>query len=294
LYRAGAVLLPGRTRVSLERRLRGWDEYRQMMASTHIVISYGKSGRTWLRAMLSTFFRRRFDLQIDELIRVDNYRRLDGRVPAVFFTHDEYINYYLERDRHLKILGGKKVLYLVRDPRDVSVSMYFHCLNRMKDSNKPVNQFRSFRKDMPISAFVQDEVMGLPAAIAFTERIVRDAQKLPGSIVIRYEDLRANPGAGLQSIIRFLGFEPTGAEIDECIEMSSMERMQKAEREAGESRSGKVNTDSLKSRRGVVGGFVDYFSPAEQAAMNALVRNSGLGGLGYGSEPPAPRAPSKA
>jgi hypothetical protein len=287
VYQAGAVLLPHVTRVSLERRLRGWDEYRQILASTHIVVSYGKSGRTWLRAMISTFFRQRFNLAVDELIRLDNYRQLDSRVPSIFFTHDEYINYYLNRDSHLKLLAGKKVMFLVRDPRDVTVSMYFHCLNRMKDSNKPVNQFGAFRKDMPISTFVQDRVMGLPATIAFTERLLSEAPELPGSVVIRYEDLRANPADGLRSTIRFLGFEPTDAEIQACIEMSSMERMQKAERDAEASRAEKVNTDALKSRRGVVGGFVDYFTPEQQEALNALVRDSRLSGIGYEGEPTA-------
>ena len=52
-----------------------------------------------------------------------------------------------------------------------------------------------------------------------------------------------------------------------------MERMQKAERDAEASRAEKVNTDALKSRRGVVGGFVDYSTPEQQEALNALVRD---------------------
>ena len=55
-------LSPERKR-QLERRLRGREELRRLGLADVVIVSFGKSGRTWLRVLLSRFFQLRFGLR---------------------------------------------------------------------------------------------------------------------------------------------------------------------------------------------------------------------------------------
>src|SRR5262245_23927152 len=52
------------------------------------VVSAAKSGRTWLSAMISHVYHQRFGIPEGEIIRNNNFHRLDPRAPRIFFTHD--------------------------------------------------------------------------------------------------------------------------------------------------------------------------------------------------------------
>jgi hypothetical protein len=48
-------------------------------------------------------------------------------------------------------------------------------------------------------------------------------------LVVRYEDLRADTGGALGQVLRFMGQEPTAAELQECVAFASVENMRKLE-----------------------------------------------------------------
>jgi len=62
-------------RLALERRLRGREEFHKLREADIVVVSFGKSGRTWLRVMLSRYYQLRYGLAQRHLI--------DGSVPAL-------------------------------------------------------------------------------------------------------------------------------------------------------------------------------------------------------------------
>jgi hypothetical protein len=45
--------LPANKRIKADRWLRGREEYRKLQLADYILMSWGKSGRTWLRVMMS-------------------------------------------------------------------------------------------------------------------------------------------------------------------------------------------------------------------------------------------------
>jgi hypothetical protein len=55
----GTLVLPAEDARQLERRRRGKEEWRKLKLADLVVVSYGKSGRTWLRVLLSRFFQLR-------------------------------------------------------------------------------------------------------------------------------------------------------------------------------------------------------------------------------------------
>ena len=58
------------------------------------MVSFGKSGRTWLRVMLSRVFQVQHGLGQRALIGFDNLHDTDRRVPKILFTHDNYVKDY--------------------------------------------------------------------------------------------------------------------------------------------------------------------------------------------------------
>ena len=88
------------------------------------LVSYPKSGNTWVRFLLANLLK-----EGDELI---DFKSAIKYVPEIGIHNDELVN--LKRPRIIKsheLYNAKypKVVYIVRDPRDVYVS-YFHYLKK--------------------------------------------------------------------------------------------------------------------------------------------------------------------
>lgn len=83
--------LPRGTRLALDRRLRGAKEARKLRRADAVVVSFPKSGRTWMRALLSFYHAGSRGLVTDELLGFDNYHARDPSIPKILFTHDNHL-----------------------------------------------------------------------------------------------------------------------------------------------------------------------------------------------------------
>ena len=79
---ASVFFLPWPRRKAIERWLRGREEYRKLQLADWVLMSWGKSGRTWLRVMLSRFYQVKHGLGESELIGFDNLKRLNSAIPS--------------------------------------------------------------------------------------------------------------------------------------------------------------------------------------------------------------------
>lgn len=231
-----------------------------------VVVSFPKSGRTWLRATLTFYWAERYGLVDPPLLEFANLHYLDRRIPKIYFTHDEEASSRpdeLSRDKSR--YQGKRVLFVSRDPRDVCVSQYFHRSRRDQDLDQPIFEFAS------------GEAGGLRTTIEFMNIWSEALKKIPRSLRITYEAMHAEPEATLAQILRFLGEEPDPGAIRIAFERSRFDRLQSLER-TGAFSSGRLtagdtaDTDSYKVRRGKVGGFADYFDAEQQRRLNEIVR----------------------
>ena len=96
-------------------------------------VSDGKSGRTWIRVMLSKVWQDRYQLPANHLIYFDNFHRHDARAPIMHFTHDEYPDPADPTPmirRAVQKYREKQLIFLFRDPRDVAVSTYYQIARR--------------------------------------------------------------------------------------------------------------------------------------------------------------------
>jgi hypothetical protein len=292
LTRELAVLLafwmPAGRRRRLERRLRGKEEFRRLRRADCVVVSFGKSGRTWLRVLLSRFFQLRYGLRKSAFIGFDNLHRRDARIPRIFFTHDNYLRDYTGNLDNRADFYDRRTVLLVRHPADVAVSQYFQWKFRMRPHKKGLNKYPEHGAEVSVYDFVSDEEAGLPKVIEFMNAWARELPRVRERLVVRYEDLRADTGGELGRVLRFMGQEPTAAELQDCVAFASVENMRQLEEKQTFWLAGsrmrpkdKDNPNSYKVRRAKVGGYRDYFDDAQAAALERVIEERLLPGFGY-------------
>lgn len=208
------------------------------------VISYPKSGRTWLRVML------------DEL-----------NASAVFshanFRHPTQITAEVRREPRLY----RRALVLLRDPRDVIVSAYHTHTKR-----------EHIRRD-GLSDVIRDPVMGFERILHFNLLWAEWATREPHIGLMTYECLSTSGATAISDVLRFFGVKRSEDEVQRVFERNQLDKMR--EREAkGEykDRYGKIlmprdpnDPDSFKVRKGQVGGYQDEMSIEDIRFCNELL-----------------------
>ena len=284
-----AFFLPADRKIRLERWLRGREEARKLRLADAVIVSYGKAGRTWLRVMISRYLTLAYGLRGERLIGFDNFHRQDRRVPKLFFTHDNYLRDYTGAGESRRDFRDKKVVLLVRSPQDTAVSQYFQWRFRMRARKKNLNDYPEHGADVSAYDFVMRDASGLPKILRFMNAWADELPQMKDVLVVRYEDMRADPQATLHRVVRFLGCPDDDTAVKSAVEYASVENMRKLETKrtfwlAGSRMKAKdqSNPDSFKVRRAKVGGYRDYFSDDEAAKIDALVREQLAPVYGYG------------
>lgn len=279
LISASSAVLPRETGIRAERWFRGYEESCKLAAADGVIVSFGKSGRTWLRVLISRYFARKFGLPEGSLMEFDEFHRVNARIPILFFTHDNYLKDYAGHDNKLLNYGGSRVVLLVRDPRDTAVSQYFQWKHRIVPRKKIINNYPSGHLEVP--DFIMGDAAGIPRIIDFMNAWATDIARFPELMLIKYEDLKADTAGELGRVLRYLGQQPTDEELADAASFSSIENMRKMERE----NAGKMaaNTrlkpadasdpSSFKVRRAKVGGWLDYVSEGQAATIDQMVRD---------------------
>ena len=278
LVRAMSVFLPEARAHQLERWRRGREEFWKYNRCQYIFASYGKSGRTWVRVMISRYYQLVYRLPDNILMGFDNYTHLNREIPRIFFTHDNYLRGYTGNINSKKDFYHKKTILLVRNPIDVAVSQFFQWKYRMRPAKKAMNRYPEHEADIAVYDFVRNEDRGLSHIIDFMNDWARELPHIETLLVVRYEDLRAHPEREMARIVEFLGLQADGDYLRDTVESASVENLRKKERENYFWRSGSrvqardVNDpNTFKVRKAKVGGYRDYFDDAQVAELDAMV-----------------------
>jgi hypothetical protein len=274
-----AFFLPEDKRRAFERRLRGRQELRKLDAADAVVVSYGKSGRTWLMIMLVHYYQTKFKIGSRPHRTFRKLREFDRRVPNIFFTHDNYVKDYSETGDSKDVYRGKKVVLLARHPADTAVSQFFQWRNRMRPAKRWLNRYPADLDRMSLFDFVTSQQGGVPGIIDFLNGWRGNMHKIDRFLMVKYEEMRADPEGVLARIVRFIGEEPDPAAVRKAVEFASFENLRQFEEQSARRWFGsrrlkpadRDNPDSYKVRRGKVGGYRDYFDDRQVAEIDALV-----------------------
>lgn len=257
----------------------------QLEAADVVFLSHAKSGRTWLRVLASHVWHRRYGTPVDEIVDLDNLRRRHAGIPSIYFTHEHNEPRAIRR-RLQHLVGTRPLLFMVRDPRDIVVSFFFEHSRR---STAQVRRRMGLPTDIErtsMAAFMLNKRYGLPACIDFLNRWERFAAQRGNTLVLRYEDLRADPAGWLDRVMRFLGTEAAPGDVEAAVRFASFEGLREKER-SDFFRSEKIRAgdpadpDSFKVRRGKIGGYRDYFDEETLERIDTLVARRLSPRLGY-------------
>lgn len=193
------------------------------------LVSYPRSGNTWTRFLLGNL------LYPNSPVTFSN---IESRLPEIYFNPDRFMR-HLRRPRLLKSHECfqphyPRVIYIVRDPRDVAVSFYHH---NVKARNIPDNY--------PMASFILrfiaadfDRKFGSWRDNVLSWTTLRGDS--PDFLMLRYEDLKRDTVSVLAGVVAFLerssfhNIDASGDALQRTIELSSPERMRTLEKqEAG-------------------------------------------------------------
>lgn len=244
------------------------------------LISFPKVGRTWLRVLIGRSFQRHYGLRKRQILPATAGRVSAPGMPRVLATHDDATQDKPARHlvRNKAPYRNHRVLFMVRDPRDVIVSHYFQRTRRNADP------YRGSLAD-----FLREPDEGLDKIIGFYN-VWADQRHVPVAFhLLRYEDLRADTPGSLRQVLDFVGAGDIPDRIVEgAVDFASFERTKERERE-GEFKNKALRAwnpddpESFKARRGVVGGYVDYLTPEQVDDVNErLERLDPIFGYGRG------------
>jgi len=280
--------LPKEKKIRIDRWLRGKEEYRKLKLADGVIVSFGKSGRTWLRVMLSRFYQVKYGIGERHLIGFDNLHKKNRAIPKLFFTHDNYLKDYTGNRDSKADYYDKKVILLIRNPLDVAVSQFFQWKYRMRPGKKALNQYPEHGSDIGIYDFLMDPDAGLAKIIDYLNLWASEAGKIKDLLIVRYEDMRSDTGEMLEKIVTFLGTPGEQDQIQEAVRFASVENMRNMETKRTFWLSGsrmvakdKSNPNSYKVRKAKVGGYRDYFDDKQIQALNQLVADRLDSSFGY-------------
>jgi len=244
-------------------RLLGWCHSRD-----YFVTSFPRSGRTWLRLMLGKILVDHFAIPDDDLIELAQLADRYPKLPRIRLMHDDQP--HLKLARHLgsskSFFIGKKVILLVRDPRDVFVSIYFYKARRSRSLNES------------ISAFLRNERPGgLDSILTWMNRWAENLSVPKDLLLVRYEQMRENTVREVRRIINFMSLEGIDDEtIERAVEFARFDRMRRMEaQDAMNSHRLRAkaasDSESYTVRKGKVGGYRDYLSRDDIAFIEAKI-----------------------
>ena len=241
------------------------------------IISYPKCGRTWLRMMLGKLFHDHFGLDIEDpklLLETIKLRQLDNRIPSVRFSHDDVPQKKLpnEVSADKSMYSGSKVILLVRDPRDAVISNYFQF---MKRGRKQLSGVPDYQGDL--SSYLRYELGSLDSMIRFYNIWAQNRHVPLGFLLISYEGLHEDTARELRRVLDFIGLDDVDDwTIKRAVEFARFENMRRMEAEGmidskrlkpGDS----DDPESYKTRRGKVGGYIDYLDPEDIDYLNSKI-----------------------
>jgi Sulfotransferase domain len=184
--------------------------------------SYPRSGNTWTRFLVANLAYPKKPvtfLSIETLVP-DMYKSADRTLrrlprPRILKSHEPFDPRY------------KRVVYIVRDPRDSAVSNYYWELKQ-----------KSFPDDYPIDDFIPRWMAPTfwPRIGSWGEHVMSwlsTRHGKSGFVLVRYEDLKSNPAPELAKVAGLLGLESTPAGLARAIELSSADQMRNLEKTEG-------------------------------------------------------------
>jgi hypothetical protein len=255
LLRNGLFISYGFSKIGILKSLRKKGLLRRKFYNDIILISYPKSGRTWLRVMLDF---------LDVNLKYDHYLEDFNKIKNLGQK---------STDIFLPKFSDKRIIFLTRDPRDTIVSSYFQEAKREQ----------SF--DGSISEFIRSPEFGIKSILDYQLFWIKNRANYSDFLQIQYEEMHQDIAKVLKRIFTFLGnISIDDKKLKKTVGLFQFENMQFFEKKGLLGlRYGNVlrplgdrSADSLKVRKGVIGGYKNYLTEADLSYCNECISEMGI------------------
>jgi Sulfotransferase domain len=192
------------------------------------ITSFPRSGNTWTRFLIGNLIHQESPV---------TFNNVESRIPEIYGNSDQAMR-RLPRPRMLKSHESfdaryARVIYVVRDPRDVAVSKYhYNIATGTHPAGYPIEDF--------VPRFIAGEfhsMWGTWADHVMSWLSLRTNGT--GFLLVKYEDLKLETKTTLERIAAFLkrwsfpALDLSPQKIERAIQLSSPERMRSLERQQG-------------------------------------------------------------
>jgi len=234
------------------------------------LVSYPKSGNTWTRFLLANLLNK--DISVDfsnieklvpDIYQHSNLHLLSTTSPRVLKSHEYFDPRY------------KKVILIVRDPRDVVVSYYHH-----KIKTGIITEKHSMTEFVDSFIHAKEDEFGSWGENVGSWLGARSEGR--GILILRYEDMLSDTVSSLQKITSFLSVASSTDELNSIYLKCEVGEMQKLEKEQSHLWKPMAGTrdDKLFVRKGVSNAWEDELSDSlSQRIVDAWSKQMKL--LGY-------------
>ena len=181
------------------------------------IASYPRSGNTWTRFLIANLTHPASPVTFANIETIiPDATALSSRAlkrvprPRLIKTHEYFEPRY------------RRVIYLVRDPRDVALSLYNF---RRK--------YRSLDDSYPIERYVAERFVPGDLDVSWGEHVgswLGTRMNQPGFLLVRYEDLLQDAPRELARVAGFLGVAAGTEALSQAIERSSANRLRELEK----------------------------------------------------------------
>lgn len=232
------------------------------------LVSYPASGGTWLRALIGKAISEKYGLEEHLIFREPKLTKAAGVLRTVCTHGDADIaqgRHYKDLETNLARYESKKVILLIRDPRDVVVSCYFHARGRT-DGYKG-----------SISDFVRSDHHGIRKIVAFYNIWQANRHVPEVFLPTRYDDLHADPGTMLRRALALIDSQNySDAIVTKAVEYGRWDHARPLERERPlDGATLKHRDDAYPDRHSECrvrrGGYSDYLNEDDQAYVNSVI-----------------------
>lgn len=251
---------------------------------THLV-SFPKSGRTWLQLLIGTYLVRYFQLdgsKYNPLRDLHEMTQSIDRVSSLQVTHDGSVFYRsptaLDADKQK--YANANVILLIRDPRDVVVSAYFERNRRFPGRGKK-------GYEGTLTEFLRHDQGSFDTIVAFYN-IWYQSKEIPKQLkIVKYEHLLNQTEYELWAILKFMRLPPIDDSLlKQAVQECSFDNMREMERtdkfadiklKPGDA----SDAESYKTRKGKIGGYKDYLSAEDIDYVDFRMRENLAEFFGY-------------
>jgi hypothetical protein len=181
------------------------------------IVSYPKSGNTWTRFLIGNLIHPQSPVDFSNInLIIPDPEGLSKRQLARM-PRPRYIKSHQYFDPRYP-----KIIYVVRDPRDVALSQYhFHRKRNLLQDGASVEQF--------VSRFVAGKTSPYASWGENVASWMATRSDRPGFLLLRYEDMIENTTRELAEVAHFLGIQASKERLDQAVARSSAHEMRRLE-----------------------------------------------------------------